>query len=1273
MSLSRKISVVVIFSVLFVSLISLLAYYQHSKQTLLTSELGELRSQTLATITHYESIIELAGSNLQALSRLLQRKLSQDNDTTTSLNLDVIQFNDGGWRNNKSDFDGHSQSGIFLPPDVELTPQVKQFYAIALTAIDSFGAAATSHPMLRNIWMLGHDRSEIIFDRDFPDFVYSMSVDTDYTATPWMTLASPTNNPQRVVKWTQPLYDEVSQTWMVSALFPLDIDNKWIATLGIDVRLDALLALFYSQSTKYKGEQHFLIDNTGQVILAGAWQQQLQENPQQFHLDKNNTDLINLLAQKDNGLLQSITSIKIEGVEYQVVANQVKPNEWRYFRLIPRSEILKPLNKKLITASLFLLITILLLGLFINVAVRRIVVKPLLEIVNRSRAYASRKALSFNPINAAEEIEELDNALRTMHNTLTVDTLQLLESEQRYRQVVANINEVVIQIDSARKWQFLSPVWPDLSGFLLEESLFKPVSEFFSSIDSEYITHVLELLFSGEQDAWEGDLRLKCSDERYIWVKISLHIDMSTNHTEKSIYGTIENIHISRIVSDLNTLVRTAEQKVLTSNITVASLLEFITEELVFILDISSVWVKLCVDKKSQILSFSGPVSDFLFENDQTWQGLHDKDGPVINCIQNHTPIRVTNDTELPNEWRQRLQYDEINDSLFLPFYIGGDTQAVLAFHAYEFDIFSSELRSILRHFSEGLRLICKMVEDQNLMRLHRAAVEKTANAIMIINSHRKVEWVNEAFVKQTLFHSEDVVGKSPKIFEADNSENDLWKTVKAGQVWVGELTYRRKDGSTMVINQTVTPLLDDIGDITHFIAVSEDITESKANHQRIAFMATHDELTSLPNRNLLNDRLQQAIEYAKRQSQKMAVLFIDIDHFKYINDSLGHQVGDELLQILAARLQSVLRKEDTVARFGGDEFVVILANITEVNYVKLIATKLLNKIKSPYKILEHELLITGSIGISLYPDDALLADDLIQQADSAMYLAKEQGRNNSKFYTTEINERITRRLTLEKALRQAVEQQQFILFYQPKIDLMTNRMTGVEALVRWQHPELGLVSPMEFIPLAEETGIILELGRWVMETACKQMKQWEEVFPDIVNMSINVSARQFWQEDFVVQVANILSEAGVSCGKIEFELTETVVLGDVDSAIFTMLELKNMGVQLSIDDFGTGYSSLNYLHQLPVDILKIDRTFISNLGRGDSDYAVVRSILALADNFKLRVVAEGIETASQHHILTNLGCHYGQGYYFSVPMSADDLTQHIANQQESQFTLWDE
>ncbi|MFW5447113.1 MAG: EAL domain-containing protein [Methylophagaceae bacterium] len=1267
---------IVIISVLLVSLISLLTYYQYSKQTLLSSELQKLRSQTSATINNYENVVLLASPSLQALSHLLQNELTTFNVNQTSLfDSKIMQFDDGAWRNIRESYSGMQQAGIFLPPDIELTPEIKQFYSTVLNVFDMFGSSATSNPVFNNIWMLGHDRSEVIFDRGFPDFVYSMETDTDYTTTPWMTLVSPANNSQRTIKWTPPLFDSVSRTWMVSAIFPLDINNEWIATLGIDVSLDVLFSLLLSQSNEYEGEQHFLVDKSGQFILAGPWQQQLQDSPEIFHLEETQHGLLAMLVNEIETNSQALLPVEINGVEYRVIANKIKPNGWQYFRLVPTEDILKPLKNNLIKAMLFILFTIFMLGFFIDTAVRKMVVKPLLKLVERARAYAAGQSPPINEIKSSMEIEQLDSALRTMHSTLTVDTLQLLESEQRYRQVVTNINEVVIQIGKNKEWQFLSPVWEELSGFLLEESLYKSVSEFLSPIDSEYVDHVLELLFSGEQDAWEGDVRLKCSDERYIWVQLSLHIDDETHQAQQTIYGTIENIHTNRITDEVNKLIRAAEQKVLTSNVTIATLLEFITEELVYILDISSVWVKMCEDKKSQVLSHAGEASDFLFENKITWPGLHDKEGPVYKSVQEHLVVRVGEGNNLPEEWQQRLEYDGINDSLFLPFYIGGETKAVLGFHAFESEIFTEELQLVLTNFAEGLRLICKMVEDQSLMRLHRAAVEKTANAIMIIDANGDIEWVNDAFVKQTLYRPGEVIGQKPTTLEVENSDSNLWQKVKSGDVWSGELTYRRKDGSTMIVNQTVTPLLDDLNEITHFIAVSEDITERKANHQRIAFMATHDELTSLPNRNLLNDRLQQSIEHAKRQSLKMAVLFLDLDHFKYINDSLGHQVGDELLQVLAVRLQSVLRKEDTVARFGGDEFVVLLPNIAEISYVKSIATKLLDKIKSPYKIAEHELLITGSIGISLYPNDALNSDDLIQQADSAMYLAKEQGRNNSQFYTAEINEKITRRLTLEKALRQAVEQQQFVLYYQPKINLMTNRITGVEALVRWQHPELGLVSPMEFIPLAEETGIILELGRWVMETACKQMKIWEDEFSDLVNMSINVSARQFWQEDFVVQVANILNETGVSCDKIEFELTETVVLGDVDSAIFTMLELKNMGISLSIDDFGTGYSSLNYLQQLPVDVLKIDRTFISSLGQGraDTDYAVVRSILALANNFKLRVVAEGIETAEQQHILTTLGCHFGQGYYFCVPMSAEDIMRHITDQKDAQFTLWND
>lgn len=853
-----------------------------------------------------------------------------------------------------------------------------------------------------------------------------------------------------------------------------------------------------------------------------------------------------------------------------------------------------------------------------------------------------------------------------MHKELTPDAQQLLESESRYRQLLTSIKETVIQIDVAGQWQFLSPVWEKLSGHEISDSLNKPVTDFLHSVDHAKVNQVLGLMNEGKQQDWNGEVRLKKVDSRYIWVNMSLQLSDDIQSV-KTINGTIENIHINRVSREIDQLIRTSEQMVLTSHCTVAMLLEFITQELVHILGVSLAWVKVCRDNQSQILHYAGEGSDFLFDNGNTWSGIHKKDSPVIYSVQEHKVLRLTVDSELSQEWRQRLQHDDMKDSLFLPFFIGGDTKAVIGLHTNEENIFDEDFQQVMTNFSAGLRLICQMTEDQSLMRLHRAAVEKTANAIMITDPQGTIEWVNDAFVRQTMFQPDDVIGKTPRVLKSGQHDaasiKEIWQIIKSGEVWNGELINRRKDGRLITMFQTITPLFDHLGEVIHFVAVMEDVTERKADQERISFMATHDELTELPNRNLLNDRIHQAIAHAERQNLRMAVLFIDIDQFKFINDSLGHQLGDELLRLLAKRLVSVLRTEDTVARFGGDEFVVLLPEIDEISDVKILANSLLNQIRKPYVISGHELMVTGSIGISIYPEDADDADDLIQLADSAMYSAKEQGRNNSQFYTPEINEKIMRRLTLEKELRKALEHEQFVVFYQPKVDLATNKITGMEALVRWQHPTLGLVPPMEFIPLAEETGIIIQLGEWVMLTACKQMKLWEKVYPDLINMSINVSARQFWKNDFIESIKKVLNQTSVSAEKIEFELTETVVMNDIESAINTMLAIKQLGVSLSIDDFGTGYSSLNYLKQFPLDVLKIDRSFINDLENVQSDSAIVRSIIALAENFGLRVVAEGIEEAHQQQILTALGCHYGQGYYFSRPVDAHEISKLLAKQ----------
>jgi len=809
-----------------------------------------------------------------------------------------------------------------------------------------------------------------------------------------------------------------------------------------------------------------------------------------------------------------------------------------------------------------------------------------------------------------------------------------------------------------------------MTGYGFQVSMNQAVKDFIHPAEQDFVASKLIALGNNTVNSWSGEVRLLTASHGFLWVKMALQAAVENQYpAENLIVGTIENIQSERMERAVNETLRTAEQMVLNADYQLIPLLNFVCKEMAHVLGVTLFWIKTTKGQNMQIYH-AGPGAQFLFDEKGVWPGLDDIDDHSQGRFSEQKLIRLNKVTNQPASWQQRLLNDEFYDGVLLPFSLGDTTSGLIGIHSVYRDVCDEAFQKIMLLFASGLRLLCKLTEDQYLMRLHRVAVEKTANSIMITNAQGYIEWVNDAFVRLTLFQLDEVIGHTAVILKGSEQKQGyakkIWQTISAGNIWQGELENYRKDGSSLYVYQTITPLVNNQGNITHFIAVIEDITQRKVNEERIAFMATHDELTNLPNRNLLHDRLELAISYSARSNTQMAVLFIDIDHFKFINDSLGHQIGDELLKVLAERFTGVLRKGDTVARFGGDEFVIILPKIAAMENIKHIAHNLLKALQLPYNIAGHELMVTGSVGISVYPDDSENADDLIQHADSAMYLAKQQGRNNSQFYTPEINEQITRRLTLEKALRQALEQEQFVVYYQPKINLASHKMTGVEALVRWQHPKLGLVSPIEFIPLAEETGIIIELGEWVMMTACRQMHQWEQHYPELTNMSINVSARQFWQRDFTGRVASILSESKVSPEKIELELTESVVMNDIESVIETMNALKNLGISLSIDDFGTGYSSLSYLQRFPVDVLKIDRCFVTGLKNENTDSAMVRSILALAVNFKLRVVAEGIENASQHRALTSLGCQYGQGYFYSRPIDTASMEELLVLNQDS-------
>ena len=468
-------------------------------------------------------------------------------------------------------------------------------------------------------------------------------------------------------------------------------------------------------------------------------------------------------------------------------------------------------------------------------------------------------------------------------------------------------------------------------------------------------------------------------------------------------------------------------------------------------------------------------------------------------------------------------------------------------------------------------------------------------------------------------------------------------------------------------------PLFSDTGDFCGYRGTGSEITERKLAEQQIRHIAHHDVLTGLPNRALLRDRLTQAMAMSRRKGRALWVLLIDLDRFKFVNDSLGHKAGDDLLKTIAARLQASLRESDTVARLSGDEFVAILCEQPGETLSAAVVQRVMDAVAQPVMLDGKEFIVTCSIGVAVYdiaqfdaPGDVTLngeTQNLIEQADIAMYSAKKQGRNNIKFYTSAMNQATLERLRIETALRNALEREQFVLHYQPQIDLASGAVVGVEALLRWRHPELGMVAPSRFIALAEDTGLIVPIGAWVMREACAQMQAWQAAGLGPLRLAVNLSARQFNEPNLVASIAEVLRETGLAPACLELELTESLFMHDVALAVSQLHDMKALGVQLSIDDFGTGYSSFAYLRTFPIDVLKIDRSFVGDVASDADDAAIVVSIIALAHNLKLRVVAEGVETAAQLDYLRRHGCDEAQGYYFSHPLPVDEVEVMLRGQ----------
>ena len=553
---------------------------------------------------------------------------------------------------------------------------------------------------------------------------------------------------------------------------------------------------------------------------------------------------------------------------------------------------------------------------------------------------------------------------------------------------------------------------------------------------------------------------------------------------------------------------------------------------------------------------------------------------------------------------------------------------------------------------------------DDDERRLANAVFETTQDAIMVLDAQRRVTAVNAAFTEITGRAAAAVLGTVPELGQVgEGVDADLraarlaaWEAVDGTGRWAGELCRQGADGQQTAERVALGAIRGDGDRITQYVVVFSDVTKHKQDEEQIRYQANYDSLTGLPNRSLCLDRLSQAVATSARSKASLGLMVIDLDGFKLVNDTLGHELGDELLRETARRLNTCVRSGDTLARLGGDEFTIIMPNLGDFRNAPLVARRVLDSLEQPFDLKGHEAFVSASIGITTFPDDAKDTNTLLKNADAAMFRAKEKGKANFQFFTADMNTEVTERLVLKNGLSKALEREEFTLYYQPKIDLASGLMTGVEALLRWRNSELGSVSPTKFIPVMEESGLIGAVGEWALEVACLQHRAWLEAgFPKL-KIAVNLSVRQLREPGLAKMVADMLVRTGIEPSGIELEITESMIMKDTEHAVATLKELEDMGISLAMDDFGTGYSSLSYLKRFPLHTIKIDRSFVSDIASDPDDLEIIRTIITMGHSLRRKIVAEGVETQEQREILTGMRCDEIQGYLVSPPVPAAEI-----------------
>lgn len=596
---------------------------------------------------------------------------------------------------------------------------------------------------------------------------------------------------------------------------------------------------------------------------------------------------------------------------------------------------------------------------------------------------------------------------------------------------------------------------------------------------------------------------------------------------------------------------------------------------------------------------------------------------------------------------------------------LNDDESVDRAFDAGAVDFITKPIHwAILRN---RMSYLLQMVQAQRELYLAGSVFESTSEGIVVTDPRAVIQSVNPAFERITGYVADEVVGQKMNILRSGRHDRKfyerMWHSLTTQHKWQGEVWNRRKNGEIFPEWVNISAIRGAGGETFNYVAVFTDLTAMKESEENLIFITGHDSLTGLPNRLLFNERIIHAINETKRHEGQVAVMLLDLDRFKMINDTVGHDVGDRLLIQAAERISGCVPTVCTLARLGGDEFGVVFPQLPHIEDAAHVAQAILDELAAPFELDQMELFIGGSLGISIYPLDGQDAKTLLKNADAAMYHAKEQGRNNYQYYRNELNASSLARILLESSLRTALDKQEFLLHYQPQVDLASGTLVGMESLVRWRHPERGMVSPKEFIPLCEETGLIIPLGEWALRSACRQARSWQEQgFPPL-RVAVNLSGIQFKNIDLAALVTRVLEESGLEPRFLELELTESIAMEHVEETLAKLQALAHMGIKLAIDDFGTGFSSLSYLKRYPIHTLKIDQSFVRSCTSDADDAAIIRTVIGLAHTMNLSVIAEGVETTDQLEFLRQNDCDEIQGYLYSRPLAVEDFTRLLQEQ----------